>query len=55
MYDIDFTSNDPIIIESFKRNKKSTLEVKIYGNIISFIRWAVDRTPSALVVNQTAY
>ena len=42
-------------MKHFKENMPATFDVKFYGELKSFIRWTITRSPSALYVTQKLY
>lgn len=52
--DIAFASNNPTMISQFKKNFAATFDTKFYGELNSFIRWTIIKTPDAILVNQTS-
>lgn len=55
VYDIALASNSKEMIRIFKENLSATFDVNFYGELKSFIRWTITRSPSALFINQTSY
>lgn len=53
--DIAFASNNPEMMKQFKENMGASFNVKFYGELRSFIRWSITRTPSAYYISQRTY
>ena len=55
MDDIAFASNDPKLIDHFKKQMQASFEVKLYGELKSFIRWSFIRDRHGIVIHQRDY
>lgn len=53
--DIAFASNSPELMKQFKDNMSTTFDVKFYGELKSFIRWTITKSPTAIYVTQSSY
>lgn len=53
--DIAFASNNGTLMNEFKQKLQVEFEVKLYGDLKSFIRWDITRTPKAIFINQKSY
>ena len=53
--DILFASNEQTTLNEFKHYIATQFDVKLYGNITSFIRWEVKRNSEGIKVTQTQY
>ena len=53
--DIVFASNNQHLLNQFKDQIKAPFQVKLYGNLKSFIRWSIDRSVSGINIHQRDY
>lgn len=53
--DISFASNDQELLKKFKKNLRATFNVKLYGNLRTFIRWSIRLTSTGIKVDQREY
>ncbi len=53
--DMAFASNSVSLLEAMKQKRQARYDVSLFGQVRSFIGWAITRTPSGIKIHQSTY